>query len=58
MIGYKKPLGKSMMGFKTPLGKMRIGLKMPLVERPVAKQVADALVKKVSAGLERNILKR
>ncbi len=58
MIGYKKPLGKSMMGFKTPLGKMRIGLKMPLIERPVAKQVSDALVKKVSAGLERNVLKR
>jgi hypothetical protein len=58
MIGYKTPLGKAMMGHKMPLGKMRIGSKMPLLERPMAKQVAEALVKKVSAGLERNVLKR
>jgi hypothetical protein len=58
MIGYKQPLGKSMMGFKMPLGKSRIGSKVPLLMRPVAKQVEEALVRKVSAGLERNVLKR
>jgi len=58
MIGYKTPLGKAMMGHKMPLGKMRIGSKVPLLERPAARQVAEALVKKVSAGLERNVLKR
>jgi len=58
MIGYKKPLGKAMMGFKMPLGKSRIGSKVPLLMRPVAKQVEEALVRKVSAGLERNVLKR
>ena len=58
MIGYKAPLGKAMMGFKMPLGKMRLGSKIPLLDRPVAKQVADALVRKVSGGLERNVLKR
>jgi hypothetical protein len=58
MIGYKMPLGKSMMGFKMPLGKSRIGSKVPLLMRPVAKQVEEALVRKVSAGLERNVLKR
>lgn len=58
MIGYKMPLGKAMMGFKMPLGKSRIGSKVPLIMRPVAKQVAEALTRKVSAGLERNVLKR
>ena len=52
------PLGKAMMGFKMPLGKSRIGSKVPLIMRPVAKQVAEALTRKVSAGLERNVLKR
>jgi hypothetical protein len=58
MIGHKQPLGKSMMGHKMPLGKMRIGNKMPLLDRPAARQVAEALQRKVSAGLERNVLKR
>jgi len=58
MIGYKMPLGKAMMGFRMPLGKSRIGSKVPLLMRPVAKQVEEALVRKVSAGLERNVLKR
>jgi hypothetical protein len=58
MIGYKKPLGSAMMGFKMPLGKNRLGSKVPLLMRPVAKQVAEALTRKVSAGLERNVLKR
>lgn len=58
MIGYKTPLGKAMIGHKMPLGKMRIGSKVPLLERPAARQVAEALVKKVSGGLERNVLKR
>jgi hypothetical protein len=58
MIGYKKPLGSAMMGFKMPLGKNRLGSKVPLLMRPVAKQVAEALTKKVSGGLERNVLKR
>ena len=58
MLGYKQPLGKQMLGFKMPLGKMRIGSKIPLLERPMGRQVAEALVKKVSAGLERNVLKR
>jgi hypothetical protein len=58
MIGHKQVLGKSMMGYKMPLGKVRIGSKMPLLDRPTAKQVEQALVKKVSGGLERNVLKR
>ena len=58
MIGYKKPLGKAMMGHKMPLGMHRFGGKVPLLERPAAKQVAEALQRKVSAGLERRILKR
>jgi hypothetical protein len=58
MIGYRQPLGKSMMGHKMPLGKMRIGSKMPLMDRPVAKMVEEALQRKVSGGLERRVLKR
>jgi hypothetical protein len=58
MIGIKKPLGKAMMGYKMPLGKTRIGSKMPLVMAPTMKQVNEALTKKVSGGLERNVLKR
>jgi hypothetical protein len=58
MIGYKMPLGKAMMGHKMPLGKMRISGKMPLMMRPSMKQVEEALTRKVSAGLERNVLKR
>ena len=58
MIGYKKPLGKAMMGHKMPLGMNRLGSKVPLLVRPVAREVADALVRKVSGGLERRILKR
>ena len=58
MIGYKKVLGKAMMGYKMPLGKMRIGSKVPLLMRPVMKQVEEALQRKVSGGLERNVLKR
>ena len=58
MIGYKQPLGKAMIGHKMQLGKMRLGSKVPLLMRPVAKEVADALVRKVSGGLERNVLKR
>jgi hypothetical protein len=58
MIGYKQPLGKSMMGHKMPLGKSMIGSKVPLLMRPTIRQVCEALTRKVSAGLERNILKR
>jgi hypothetical protein len=58
MIGHKQVLGKSMLGHKAPLGKMRIGNKVPLLERPAMRQVAEALQRKVSAGLERNVLKR
>jgi len=58
MIGIKKPLGKAMMGYKMPLGMSRIGSKMPLVMNPTMKQVNEALTKKVSGGLERNVLKR
>lgn len=59
MIGHKMPLGKSIMGHKMPLGKVRLGTgKVPLLERPRVAQVAEALVRKVSAGLERNVLKR
>jgi hypothetical protein len=58
MIGHKQVLGKSMMGHKMPLGKLRIGSKVPLLDRPAARQVAEALQRKVSAGLERNVLKR
>lgn len=58
MIGYKQPLGKAMMGHKMPLGKSRFGSKVPLLDRPTARKVEEALVRKVSAGLERNVLKR
>ena len=58
MIGYKKPLGKAMIGHTMPLGMSRIGSKMPLLARPTAAAVADALVRKVSGGLERRVLKR
>ncbi|MDD1474887.1 hypothetical protein MEO41_26985 [Dolichospermum sp. ST_sed4] len=58
MIGYKMPLGKAMMGFKMPLGKSRIGSKVPLIMRPTMRNVEEALTRKVSAGLERNVLKR
>lgn len=58
MIGHKMPLGKSMMGHKMPLGKLRIGGRVPLLDRPAARQVAEALQRKISAGLERNVLKR
>jgi hypothetical protein len=58
MIGHKQPLGKAMMGYKMPLGKSRMGSKMPLMMRPSMKQVEEALTRKVSAGLERNVLKR
>jgi hypothetical protein len=58
MIGHKQPLGKSMFGHKMPLGKSQIGSKVPLLDRPKMKQVEEALVRKISGGLERNVLKR
>ena len=58
MIGHKKVLGKAMIGHKMPLGSSRFGHKVPLLMRPVMKQVSEALTRKVSAGLERNVLKR
>lgn len=58
MIGHKQPLGKSMMGHKMPLGLSKMGSKVPLIARPTASAVADELVRKVSGGLERRVLKR
>jgi hypothetical protein len=58
MIGYKKSLGSAMLGHKMPLGQSRFGSKVPLLNRPIARKVEEALVRKVSAGLERNVLKR
>lgn len=58
MIGYKKSLGSAMMGYKMPLGKNMLGSKIPLVMRPTMKKIEEALTRKVSAGLERNVLKR
>lgn len=58
MIGYKTPLGKQLMGHKMPLGSVRFGNKIPLLQRPTKAVVAEALQRKVSGGLERNILKR
>jgi hypothetical protein len=58
MIGYKQSLGKAMMGHNMPLGKSRIGSKMPLLMRPTMRKVEEALTRKVSGGLERNVLKR
>jgi hypothetical protein len=58
MIGYKKSLGSSMMGHSMPLGKNRIGSKVPLITRPTMRKIEEALTRKVSAGLERNVLKR
>jgi hypothetical protein len=58
MLGYKMPLGKSMLGHSMPMGKMRMGHSMPLLQKPMMKVVVDEMAKKVSAGLERNVLKR
>jgi hypothetical protein len=58
MIGHKKVLGKAMIGYKMPLGMARFGQRVPLVVRPAMKQVEEALTRKVSGGLERNVLKR
>ena len=58
MFGYKLPLGKAMLGHKMSLGKMHMGSKMPLLEVSVMKQMEDPLMKKVSSGLERRVLKR
>lgn len=58
MIGHKKVLGKAMMGHKMPLGMSRLGSKVPLLQRPMMKQVEQALERKVSGGLERRVLKR
>lgn len=58
MIGYKKSLGSAMLGHNMPLGKNRIGSKMPLLVRPTMRNVQEALTRKVSGGLERNVLKR
>ena len=58
MIGYKKPLAKAMMGYKKPLGKSMMGYRMPLLVKPAMMAVADAVVKKATSGLERNVLRR
>lgn len=58
MLGHKKILGKAMMGYKMPLGLQRFGSKVPLIMRPTMKQVGETLTRKISAGLERNVLKR
>jgi hypothetical protein len=58
MIGFKKPLGKSVMGFKMPLGKARLGMKLPLLDGSIGRQVGEAVEKKIVSGLERRILKR
>jgi hypothetical protein len=58
MIGYKMPLGKQIMGHKMPLGSVRFGNKIPLLQRLPRSVVEEALTRKVSAGLERNVLKR
>jgi hypothetical protein len=57
MLGHRQPLGKAMMGHKMPLGMRKLGYKTALLDRPKMREVGQAL-KKVSAGLERNILKR
>jgi hypothetical protein len=58
MLGYKQSLGKAMMGYKLPLGKHTLGTGKVAMMVPTAKKVEDALVRKVSGGLERNVLKR
>ena len=58
MLGYKQSLGKAMMGHKLPLGKHTLGTGKVAMMVPTAKKVEDALVRKVSGGLERNVLKR
>ena len=47
-----------MIGHKMTMGKSRIGSKMPLLQIPTASAVAEQLVRKVSGGLERRVLKR
>lgn len=58
MIGHKKVLGKAMIGHTMPLGMSRFGSKLPMLNRLKAREVAEALTRKVSSGLERNVLKR
>jgi hypothetical protein len=58
MFGHKQVLGKAMMGHKMPLGKAMMGHKVPLMGRPSMKQIDEVLQRKISAGLERNVLKR
>lgn len=58
MLGHKKVLGKAMIGHSMPLGVARFGHKVPLISRPTVREVREALTKKISAGLERNVLKR
>lgn len=58
MLGHKKVLGKAMIGHSMPLGVARFGHKVPLISRPTVRQIGEALTKKISAGLERNVLKR
>jgi len=53
----KKPLGRAMLGHKMPLSMSRIGGKMNPMVRGTMKPVTD-VVKNVSSGLERRILKR
>lgn len=57
MIGQKTPLGKAMIGHKMPLSMSRLGSKLTPMVRGSMKPVNE-VVKNVSSGLERRILKR
>lgn len=57
MLGMKKPLGRAMIGYKMPLSMSRIGSKLTPMVRGAMKPAAE-VVKNVSSGLERRILKR
>jgi hypothetical protein len=57
MLGMKKPLGRAMIGHKMPLSMSRIGSKLNPMVRGAMKPATE-VVKNVSSGLERRILKR
>jgi hypothetical protein len=57
MLGMKKPLGRAMIGHKMPLSMSRLGSKLTPMVRGAMKP-ANEVVKNVSSGLERRILKR
>jgi hypothetical protein len=57
MLGYKSQVPATMLGHKKPISMSRLGSKITPMARLSMKPVSD-IVKNVSSGLERRILKR